>query len=522
MHTKKGDIKDKAISVYVSCMLIIAIIGWNTSFSHAQEQNDQPFDFNKFSQTFGGSCSNCLEGGNLPNGLDIEKFPDDFKIENLGDNNFRISGEGLITGTTTLDHMKSAINDKYFDKENGYLIVGSGETERKINLQNLPSDVKNIKIDKSTNNVIYETKENGKVTITQHNVVLKNIDGKAVLEGYKVGSSDASIQVSISNGGEINVDKNKIEFIGEGTSIIHNDNIFTSEKDTQSSVEFVLDNEKEVGFILKKGQLTNEKYGIRIGNEGVYIGDVTKSPSSMSGRVLNLEGNKLTGDISSVSDANPIEFTNFGTEKISIDASLTNAQSTTEIPGDGEVYHLSNKGVEVSPDSGAITKPVIKDDEKPSGITKPTVGTPPTGGNPGGKNPGTTPGDCGPGGCNPGGGNPGGSNPQGGPGQDNSGGLGGLLSGSFGKFLPWMLLIGGGVLAAMLLFDDDKKDEEKRRNGNDNSNKRDDVSYNERSPTNDIGEDNTNEECICDENGCRNCPDGDCSTCYEGTYNKSS
>jgi len=473
---------NKAVSLNLCILLVLAIVGWNMGLSSAQCGPDgcptepsgtttglSSFKWGPFNGLVGGSpgCTDAICGNLAKTGF-LKELPNDFKID-VTDNkgNIKISYKDIagtsVVGTSTLSEFSTGL--KGLLDTDGNLKIGEGDSGRKISLKKLPAG-STIKFEKGSDSspaaVVY-TIGKSEVRVEQNDVVLQQDDkGKITLKGYKIGEAKKDVEVRLGDEGKLSVDENGVLNYEGGASVIIGDTSFIGNKEKKGSVEF-----KGKGgnndFIIKntevQSELNGKEYGLKVSEGedglGIYFGDGDKGDLGKRWLSLDKDG-VLTGDLSELKgygdSGEEVTFFNTGDKGgIKVDTDLFDLEKKSSLDTDGSVtFKKLEKGGEtvgivgtkelakITPEGkssapGLPTTPIAgqteTEKEKQERIQREQEQ----------------------------GGGQGGQGGQGGIGDGGQGDTGGGLFG--GGWLKWALIIGGGILAAMLLFgggDDDK------------------------------------------------------------------
>jgi hypothetical protein len=535
---KRVGVEWKFLSLTVCSILIIAIMGWVMPLVASEEAAAEipilaPSAYGETRQEILDFFAEAKDGQKL-------------MIYKSDDGKYSIERHEAVTGRGTgtenfgvvesVDDLKELFGDNV--DENGVLNLEREGKKFSVNLDSIPEDVNYIKITSAEEgngaSVVYSMKEPGSfIEVSGEGVTLVEEDGKIKLAGY-----NDNLDIILEPGEDSQIwvpgrDGKGISYIGDAkVTVGDGKTVFQSTEG--GNVEFV--GNSSDNFIVRNSNVIGEGYELDVGANddglGIYIGDLDKIPEDqkekLAGRSIQLKDGVLSGNLEGLKKGEGEEageeliFRNKGEEAIKVDSSLTD--TITEVPA-GEDVKLSWKkdkdgkemiGAEVGTFSGATSSgddktdtPTGNEPDLPVGPGDPTSGTPPN--SSGVTPPGTTP--------------PGTTPPPGGGGGD---------SGGKPKWLLWAAIIGGIALAAMLLMGG-KKEEKKepanqsgiddggenymgRDNGTTTSELRSREGRDNKSAVyNPTGQVNGTAQCVCDETGCRNCPDDDCFSCSGAT-----
>ena len=500
----------KSVALFMSFILVVAIIGWVTPIVEAGE----PEALKKLLEEIKG-----MDKAQSKYQYEF-KIADDGTVEVL--KKLREDRSKTMTSVGTVSDL-STLKEGLGVGDSNLLTVDYGDDKKQV--VSLDKDsLKGVEsIFVSSGRVTYGLKEGGEVAIESSGTYLVNkvvkVDGKDVdkkfLKGYKIGGKDVTVELKVGEKSIVKVEKNGFSYAGKGAQISVGETKFEN-IGLSGSLEFV--NDKVDSFVVKNTKVESKEYTLVASEKkeadgstlGVYIGS-EDPPLELKGRSLKLEDNKLSGDLNGLGDKEEVVFRKNVKEDVTVDESIL---------GDQEIKVLNSEKPEVTfkkdekgnvqgyikPGSSSTSTIVDSDgndgpDIPATPVQPPGAGTPTTP---------KTPTDPLP--------------PVGPPGPVGPG----------SSMLKWLLIGGAVLVGALLLMGLMKKDKgsAKATDGVDDGGKPYMGQDNESVPKEITAPDDDNKgflynpserpggSCDLNSSGYFNCPDDDCTRCVSVNINK--
>jgi len=404
MSFEGKSVMNKAVSLNLCVLLVLAIVGWNmglasavckdgvcTDPSGATKEVGTGFSWGLFNGIMGGgdTCTDGICPGLAKAGLG--ELPKDFKIEVTDDKgaikvSYRDKTGKEIVGTSTLDAFSTGLGTLV--DSDGNLKFGKDADERKVQVKNLPLGAK-VEFDEESKDVVY-TIGKGEVRVGQKDVFLQqDAEGKTILKGYKIGEETKDIEVLLGESGKLNVDSNGVLNYEGGASVNVDGISFTGDKTKKGSVEFKGEDGTQ-NFVVKntqvEGKLNGKQYALKVGDgdgAGIYFGDDESKRGDLGKRWLSLnEEGVLTGDLNDLKgfgdDAEEVTFFNTDEkEGIKVDAELFKLEKGDTLEA-GKSVIIKRKDKDGDIEGIVETKAPASIIPKPSGrpgLPTPIIGT---------------------------------------------------------------------------------------------------------------------------------------------------
>jgi len=434
----------KFVALFMSFILVVAIIGWVTPIVEAlvvEGTGTKIFDlFN------GGDFVNNAEFNkelvNIFNSVDIgsssikhgdiyfyelfEKSKEEGKqqelLDYLANNKDKVFGQkddDDVNGKNLLDAYISAgmggavdgeasvfrdidlgdFDSVTFDKDKDKITVKKGDVERVVSLKDVPDNVRKVELvrgpqvpdfwgEETPYSVVYSMGDDeGTIVVNNADTTLaSHKDGKTVLRGV-VGPD---VTINLEKDGYIWIDDDKeVSYRGANTEVALGAKHFKAVDGKDGSVEFVNDGE---GVIIKNSRFDYVEgadnkvgeYTLVVGEDedgkGIFFGD-GEIPKGMEKRSLNFKDNELSGNLEELGDEEEITFKKEGPEDVTIGESILGDQKIDVLDKDNPQVTFKKIKGKVEAEVGTGTLTTATATSNGDEPNLPTAGTPGVGDN---------------------------------------------------------------------------------------------------------------------------------------------